>query len=215
MAEVMYDNSKNISGENPEHIEWVRNVAKPLFESWGYKVTILRSSRDYNMIFYHTIERSKDNPDHIGKYYGFPISKLCSVKRDCKTNLVENYVADMGDNFQYVGIAIDEPQRLISMHKKANRISLLEQYNLTEKDAYNLCLEYGLLSPSYKYTKRNGCFFCPNAKISECECIKRHNPDVWKDFISHEDDISHLAFDKWNPLTKVTLHEIDKKIDTL
>ena len=32
MSEVMFDHSRNISGENPKHIEWVYNVAIPIIE---------------------------------------------------------------------------------------------------------------------------------------------------------------------------------------
>ena len=37
-SEVMYN--EEISGELPEHIDFIRNVAFPLFESWGYKTRI-------------------------------------------------------------------------------------------------------------------------------------------------------------------------------
>lgn len=46
-CEVMYDLKNNISGENPEHIKFIKEEAKPLFESWGYKVEILMANQDY------------------------------------------------------------------------------------------------------------------------------------------------------------------------
>ncbi len=36
-SEVMFD--KEISGEPPEQIDFIKNTAIPVFESWGYKVT--------------------------------------------------------------------------------------------------------------------------------------------------------------------------------
>lgn len=44
-SEVMY--SETVSGELPEHIEFVKNVAFPLFESWGYRTKILHSNKTY------------------------------------------------------------------------------------------------------------------------------------------------------------------------
>lgn len=44
-CEVMFDDE--ISGEVPEHRQFIYEVAKPLFESWGIKVTILRSEKTY------------------------------------------------------------------------------------------------------------------------------------------------------------------------
>ena len=32
----MFDRKRGISGERPEHIDFIKNKAKPLFESWGY-----------------------------------------------------------------------------------------------------------------------------------------------------------------------------------
>ena len=38
-CEVMFD--KEISGELPEHRDFIYNKAIPIFESWGHKVTVL------------------------------------------------------------------------------------------------------------------------------------------------------------------------------
>ena len=35
MSEVMFDKKRNISGELPEHMEWVKNKAIPVFKEWG------------------------------------------------------------------------------------------------------------------------------------------------------------------------------------
>ena len=50
-SEVMFN--EEISGENPKHINFIMNKAKPLFESWGYEVIILRSDKTYMDIFDH------------------------------------------------------------------------------------------------------------------------------------------------------------------
>ena len=42
-CEVMFDKSRNISGEIPEHIDFIRNIAIPIFEEWGYKIKILHA----------------------------------------------------------------------------------------------------------------------------------------------------------------------------
>ena len=57
MAELMFDIERGISGEYPDHIEWVYTYAKPLLESWGHEVEIVRSNRDYVGIFRRVIER--------------------------------------------------------------------------------------------------------------------------------------------------------------
>lgn len=48
-SEVMFD--KNISGELPEHIGFIKSKAIPLFNSWGYEVKILHADLTYMDIF--------------------------------------------------------------------------------------------------------------------------------------------------------------------
>lgn len=50
-CEVMFDHARNISGENPKHIEWVYNSAIPKIESMGYKIRIIRAEKDYLSLF--------------------------------------------------------------------------------------------------------------------------------------------------------------------
>lgn len=63
-SEVMY--SPEISGEVPEHIEFIKKVAFPLFESWGYKTRVLRAEKTYLDLFFHIVKRSR-KPERIGK----------------------------------------------------------------------------------------------------------------------------------------------------
>ena len=76
-CEVMFD--ENISGELPEHRDFIYNVAIPKFEEWGYKVMVLRSDRNYSSIFNSLITKSRVE-DRIGKKYGFPLSLGCLGK---------------------------------------------------------------------------------------------------------------------------------------
>ena len=46
-AEVMFDHKSGISGEIPEHIEWVYKIAIPKLESMGVKVDVVRAEKDY------------------------------------------------------------------------------------------------------------------------------------------------------------------------
>lgn len=64
-SEVMY--SETVSGELPEHIDFVKNVAFPLFESWGYKTRILRAEKTYLDCFNHVVEKPRKNMEHKGK----------------------------------------------------------------------------------------------------------------------------------------------------
>lgn len=76
-CEVMFDKSRNISGEIPEHIDFIRNTAIPIFEEWGYKIKILRADCDYMDLFFHTVTRSKTEENN-GKHSGWLIGGRCA-----------------------------------------------------------------------------------------------------------------------------------------
>lgn len=210
-SEVMFDLKNNISGELPQHIDFIRNKAKPLFESWGYRVKILRAERDYLDFFYRIIEHPRKHMEHKGMHFGFPTIGMCGVKRDLKLKPMNDFFKRMNDDItHYVGICADEKKRLESLSKLDDRVSLLDKYGVTEQMAYEKCVEYDLLSPCYQFSKRGGCWMCPNAKLAEHAEIKRLYPEVWKRFVSLENE-ENIANYKFNIYGK-TLHEIDEEI---
>ena len=74
------------------------------------------------------------------------------------------------------------------------------------------CIEYDLLSPCYKFSKRGGCWFCPNAKLAEQREIKRIYPGTWAQFVSLEDHAEYAAYPRFNQFGK-SLHEIDELLE--
>ncbi len=215
-AEIMFDNEHNISGINPDVIDFIYKT-KVKFESWGYNVQILRSKKDFLDVFYHKLKRSPD-PLRVGLTHGFPagVKGKCAIKRDCKLKPINDWFENnTEDIIQYVGIAIDEPDRLVSLHKKPGFVSLLERYNYTEADARALCEEYDMLSPQYAMNGgkqgRDGCWFCPNAKYCEHKAIYERHPEAWKKYVALE-DTPNLGYPKWNCYTSETLKERDMLI---
>lgn len=54
-SEVMFDHEKGISGEIPEHIEWIYNTAIPRLESMGVNVDVVKSNKDYKYFFANAV----------------------------------------------------------------------------------------------------------------------------------------------------------------
>ena len=54
-VEVMFDKERGISGEVPEHIEWVKGYAIPLLANMGVKTKILHSNKDYMYFFTNAV----------------------------------------------------------------------------------------------------------------------------------------------------------------
>lgn len=171
-CEVMF--SDEVSGEVPEHKDFIYNVAIPKLEAWGYKVTVLRSKKTFIDSFNHLLVRGANE----GKKRGFPYFAGCCIQRDCKLPPMKAYWKDQmsGEVTQYIGYAIDEQDRIGRLDGKT-KISLLEKYGYTEKMARELCERYGLLSPIYQFARRNGCWFCPNAGPQELRHLYQNHRD--------------------------------------
>lgn len=178
-CEVMFD--KDISGEVPEHRDFVYNRMIPFLEGNGVPVHVVRGERTYLDCFYHRIEKPIKNMQHKGKRRGFPLGGKCLINRDCKTGpMYKFFIANnLQEAVQYVGIAADEPKRLTRLDG-VKGVSLLAKYGYTEAMAAKLCKERGLYSPAYEYSKRNGCWFCPNCRMNEFAEFKRRHPDLWE-----------------------------------
>lgn len=176
-AEVMFDLARNISGENPEHIEWIYTVAIPKLAALGCPVEVVRADRDYVSYFSKIINRGKRK----GRAIGFPIGGMCAIQRDCKVAPIHKWYQQFTEPImQYVGIAADEPRRLARL--KDNQISLLAKYGYTEEMAMNKCIEYGLVSPIYENSHRGGVGFVLTAKSRFSRNFARNTRNYGRNF---------------------------------
>lgn len=196
-AEVMFDHSRGISGEIPEHIEWVYSTAIPKLEAMGVPVDVVKAEKDYVYFFANAVGGGR----HKGKIYGFPLGGMCTVNRECKLNPIRryyNYWLKYYSIVQYVGIARDEPKRLARLKdsRKIKKISLLDKYGYTEAMARTKAEEYGLLSPIYQTGTRNGCWFCPNSSIKQFGRFRKEHPDLWEELVklSHTPNLCSYGF---------------------
>lgn len=192
-CEVMFDNENNISGELPEHREFIYNIAIPrIKKEFGYKVVVVKSEKDFVKEFHTTIKKGKNK----GKIRAFPIGWKCQINRDCKVTPIHRYYKQLKEPITtYIGIAKDEPKRLERL--KANEISLLDKYNFTEAMAYELCKKYNLLSPIYNISKRNGCWFCPNQRKCEIKHLYEKHPELFNKLVSMH-STPNKASEHWN-----------------
>lgn len=204
MSEVMFNDS--ISGELPEHMEFVYNKAIPIFENWGFEVEVLHSDMTY-MDCFNLVNQGKRNPQRKGMKYGFPMAGKCMINDRCKVKPIKEYLKSIDKEYiQYIGLAIDEPIRVDRMKKDITKKSLLIEYCYTEQMAYQLCLEYDLLSPMYQITKRGGCWFCPNARDCELKHLRNNHNELWKILLELEEQ-PNLIGNMFNTLKKFSIHD--------
>lgn len=207
-SEVMFDHSRNISGELPEHIEWVYSTAIPRLEEMGIKVDVVRAKKDYLYFFTNAV---RGGGKWKGKIYGFPIGGMCFINRDCKLKPIRQYLKQIEQDYtivQYIGIAKDEPKRLARL--KGDKVSLLAKYDYTEQMAMEKCKEYDLVSPIYESGTRGGCWFCPNGKLKQFIHIRKNYPSMWNELrgLSLAPNLCSYGF-KYGK----TFQEVERKMD--
>lgn len=215
-VEVMFDNANGISGEVPEHIQWVRNFAIPYLRVlFGNRVQIdiVKSKMDYVRAFTRKCTKSKKHPERVGRPRGFLMSGKCVMNIEGKVREAKRYYKNIKQPIvEYMGIAADEPERLKRLG--GNRLSLLEKYKYTEKDAWDLCERFGLLSPIYKVSLRGGCWFCPNSKRSTQCHLRKNHPEIWARLEELNAAHKHEMISKTFTIDK-TFEQICKEMDFL
>lgn len=199
-SEVMFN--ENISGELPEHIHFIKNVAFPIFQSWGYETIILHDERTYMDYFNHVRQRGKN----IGKRVGFPMADKCVIK-NCKIRPIEHYLKTLNEPYrQIIGITYDEKTRYEKLGK--GKYSILYENKYTRDDVIRLCMQYDLLSPYYVYSRRGGCWFCPNQGRQQLEYLKYNYKDLWRILLELEEE-KEVCGSLWCTRNGVAIKEID------
>lgn len=107
-CEVMFNDE--ISGEVPEHRDFIYGVAIPKLAKMGVKTNVIRDKRTYVSSFTRVI---KSGP-HAGQINAFPLCGRCCIQRDCKVPPLKKWKREIGGEVvQYVGLAADEQERLM------------------------------------------------------------------------------------------------------
>ena len=206
-SEVMFD--ENISGELPEHIDFIKNRAIPVFEGWGYDVKILHAKQNYIDLFFREPTRGKRYG--TGKITGFPMSGRCQINKSVKVLPIKKFLQKIEKPFtQYIGIAIDEPARMERVINAENQVSLLQKYGYTEQMAFELCRKYDLLSPIYDFASRGGCWFCPNMRYTQLKHLRTYHRELWNKLLELENE-PNLIGNMWNTLTKTRIHDWEER----
>lgn len=160
-----------IPADLPPMVEFKAKADKIIKERYGIDVEHFKSDKSYEEYFYTKWTKGKRK----GQIYGFPYIKGPWCNGCLKVNVIKKHTPK--DAMQYIGIALDEPERIRQHELK--KYPLVE-IGWTEADCRKWCEENDLLSPIYQTTSRGGCWFCHNMRYSDMRRLRREYPEYWK-----------------------------------
>lgn len=150
----------NIPAIRKDHYLHLLHCAE-VFEFWGCKV-YFTSGRSYEYHVHRILRRGVRKGHFMGTGLGFG---FCLFRDYCKIRAGLDSV-DVGYfDYQDIGIASDEVNRIAQLDD--NKRSILAELGFSEAEARDLVDSFGLLSPIYSRSGRDGCCFCPNVKTEE------------------------------------------------
>jgi len=161
-----------INGEFEAMYEYISKVEDYIKRD----ITVVKSDMSFDEQFY--TKKLKGN--HIGDIYGYPFTVGAWCNSKLKMQPLNKHFAKCGDCCQFVGIAKDEPKRLLRQANKKNHICYLDVIGYTEKDCINYLQDKNLMNPLYKNHKRLGCWFCVKQSIADLRYLYNNHPVYWK-----------------------------------
>lgn len=170
---MMYD--EDLPATLPIMTDFVDRAIK-VFESWGYKVRLVKSIKTAKQLIEARYKRSRYEYKN-GKPYG--VTAFC--RGFCKfTDVKKNTIKTvLNSEYEMIGYASDEVERLHRLTDK--KCSIMAEIGIKEYETFDICRKYNLLSPLYDLgVKRDGCWFCPNAANFERQYVKHHYPELAK-----------------------------------
>lgn len=186
---VFYD-----TGMEFDAIYKVRDMIVPRIEESGIKFTTLKPPRPF---LYDMLARPVKRRD--GSYlYGYGwCGGTCRWGTTEKTAAMDKYEAGC---HWYVGIALDEPERLARLPE--HKSSPLAEWGMTEADCLRYCREHGISWDEggidlYDVLDRVSCWCCSNKNYKELKAIHDYLPTYWEKLKALQTRISERPMKKW------------------
>jgi 3'-phosphoadenosine 5'-phosphosulfate sulfotransferase (PAPS reductase)/FAD synthetase len=189
-----------IPADLPPMVEFKEKADAIIKERYGIQVEHTRSHWTYETYFY---KKRTEKAKHAGCINGFPMQR----HNWCVGRLKTEVLAKLNKGgISYIGIAVDEPERVERHIGKQNVKLPLAEAGWTESMCRDWCEEMGLLSPIYTNATRGGCWFCHNQGVDQLRLLRKNYPEYWALL---------MRWDKDSPLTFKadghTVHDFDKR----
>ena len=170
---VFYD-----TGMEFECLYKMRDKILPILKEKNIKYTELKPKEPFEYTMFEKPVKKRNGT--ISKGYSW-CGGRCRWGTMEKITTIEKYCQNA---YEYVGIAVDEPQRL-QKERKGNKLFPLEEWNMTEKDCLQYCYDKGFnwLEDGielYSILDRVSCWCCANKNLKELENYYLYLPTYWE-----------------------------------
>lgn len=186
----------------------LRDKIKPILEQKGIKYIELKPKEPFEYTMFEKPVKKKDGT--IGKGYSW-CGGRCRWGTTEKLKALEKYCKG---NYEYVGIAYDEPQRL-NKERKGHKLFPLADWKMSEKDCLQYCYEKGFnwLEDGielYSILDRVSCWCCCNKNLKELKNYYKYLPNYWN-------KLKHLQSKTTRPMkyNKYSVFDLEKKFEIL
>lgn len=181
--------TKEIPLINKEHSYFLQTQADR-FKQEGGKIYFAEG-----MTYYDYCLSINKSGIYKGQVKGYPYIGFCGFRRDSKIEACRNVDVGFFD-YEDIGIAFDEKARHGQLTEKLR--SILVEKKITEYDAKQFCIFRNAYSPHYKYSKRDGCALCFNAKPIELAIWLRDYPEARPILIELQERLKPLLIGRKN-----------------
>lgn len=145
----------------------------------GRKITRLIPENTFEYYMFDYVKTKGKNKGEKG--YGFPRFNVRWCTANLKLQTMRHYKREKyprNNVIEYIGIAKDEEYRIKEYNP--NKIYPLIQWDITEKDALEYCLNAGYdFNGIYNYFSRVSCWCCPFKSVEDYRTIYKYFPDKW------------------------------------
>ncbi len=191
-----------LGAEFPYMYEYLDKVDKYCREHIGIGIT--RVTHPQGLTFEDYFYRKTAKGKNKGKIYGFPYTIGAWCNSRLKMIPINNYFNSQGKHKRYIGIAIDEPNRLARLGE--NEIAPLAMWGMTEDDCLEYIKEKGFYNELYDDFKRLGCWFCPKQNLKSLRVVRKKYPELWQQLLEWDKDT-----DRSFKSSGYSVHDLEEK----
>lgn len=198
-------------GELPYMVDFKNEWDRKCFERYGIPVTRLRTKWTYKSMFFRQAKTD-------GGLYGFP-SRRCNwcntflkVRAMNNGNILKTLGIENRTIVHYVGIAVDEPERIKRHGDKKDIVMPLVMIGWEEELCGVIAQCMGMLSPTYENGTRDGCWFCHNQTVGGLRNLYINHRELW-DKLAQLEGITRYRFfqDETKTLSRMALRFDDEQ----